>query len=87
VEAAAHAAGVPFVGFWLEAPLDELERRIIARSGDASDATIAVLHAVARNSPGAAGWHALAAGEPEDVLAAALRIANLPPGSATTGGA
>jgi predicted kinase len=57
VEDAARAAGVPFAGFWLDAPLAELERRIIARSGDASDATIAVLHAAARGAPGAGNWH------------------------------
>jgi aminoglycoside phosphotransferase family enzyme/predicted kinase len=57
VEDAARLAGVPFAGFWLDAPLAELERRIIARSGDASDATIAVLHAAARGAPGAGNWH------------------------------
>ena len=45
------------LGFWLEAPLAELERRIVARSGDASDATLAVLHAVASGDPGAGSWH------------------------------
>lgn len=36
-------AGVPFTGLWLEAPPEVLEARIAARSGDASDATVAVL--------------------------------------------
>lgn len=58
VEDAARMAGVAFVGFWLEVPLPELERRIIARSGDASDATLAVLYAiVASGMPGAGSWH------------------------------
>lgn len=41
----AHGAGVPFHGLWLTAPTAILEQRIAARHGDASDATIAVLHA------------------------------------------
>jgi hypothetical protein len=57
VEQAAGRAGVPFIGLWLEAPLPELERRIIARSGDASDATLAVLHAVAAGQPSGGAWH------------------------------
>jgi len=36
-------ASMPFTGLWLEAPAEVLEARIAARSGDASDATIAVL--------------------------------------------
>lgn len=57
VEEAARSAGVGFAGFWLEAPLAELERRIVARSGDASDATLAVLHTVVSSDPGAGNWH------------------------------
>jgi aminoglycoside phosphotransferase family enzyme/gluconate kinase len=41
----AELAGVPFDGLWLEAPPELLESRIRARSGDASDATVDVLHA------------------------------------------
>jgi uncharacterized protein len=85
VEDAARAAGVAFTGLWLEAPLAELERRIIARSGDASDATIAVLHVVSRNDPGAGRWHALASGEPADLLEMAKRIANLPAAASSSG--
>ena len=59
IEAAARAAGVPFLGLWLEAPLVELERRIAARRGDASDATVAVLRAAARSDPGAGAWCAI----------------------------
>jgi hypothetical protein len=53
---AAAGAGVPFVGLWLQAPLAELEARIRGRTGDASDATIDVLHAASRNDPGAGAW-------------------------------
>ncbi len=51
VAAASQSAGVPFVGLWLEAPLPLLETRIAARQHDASDATVAVLHAVRRGNP------------------------------------
>jgi uncharacterized protein len=74
IEAAAAAATVRFVGFWLDAPLADLERRVVARSGDASDATVAVLRSAAQHSPGAAGWHALASRRPDDDLAAARRV-------------
>lgn len=36
--------GVPFEGVWLEAPAEVLEARVAARTGDASDATVEVLH-------------------------------------------
>jgi uncharacterized protein len=57
IEDAARSTGAGFAGFWLEAPLPELERRILARRGDASDATVTVLHATASGAPGAGTWH------------------------------
>jgi hypothetical protein len=63
VEAAAASACVPFLGIWLSAPLAVLEQRIAARTGDASDATVDVLHAAAANDPGPAGWHAIDASD------------------------
>ncbi len=74
VEAAAQAAGARFVGFWLDAPLAELERRVVTRSGDASDATVAVLRAAVGASPGAGDWHALASRRPADDLAMARQV-------------
>ncbi len=65
VEAAANRAGVPFLGFWLTAPREVLEKRIMGRAGDASDATVAVLRAI-RNDPGPVGWQAIDAGSGED---------------------
>jgi uncharacterized protein len=63
--------GVPFQGFWLEAPIEILKSRIMARRGDASDATIAVLERAARADPGPIDWLRLdAAG---DTLAAARK--------------
>lgn len=63
--------GVPFQGFWLEAPMEVLKSRILARRGDASDATIAVLERAAQADPGPIDWRRLdAAG---DALAAARK--------------
>ncbi len=59
VEGAARSASVPFVGLWLTAPFDELARRIVARTGDASDATVTVLRAAASDDPGAGTWHVI----------------------------
>ncbi len=59
IEAAARAAGVRFLGLWLEAPLAELEARIAARRRDASDATVAVLRAAAASNPQAGDWVAI----------------------------
>ena len=73
--AAAIAAriGVPFQGFWLEAPMEILKARILARRDDASDATIAVLERAAKADPGPIDWRRLdAAG---DALVAALGVA------------
>ena len=63
--------GVPFQGFWLEAPMEILKSRVLARRGDASDATIAVLERTAQADPGVIDWRRLdAAG---DALAAARK--------------
>lgn len=56
---AAASAGVPFQGLWLEAPLPELEARVAARTGDASDATVDVLRAASARDPGAGAWTAI----------------------------
>ena len=48
--------GVPFQGFWLEATMEILKSRILARRGDASDATIAVLEQAAQADPGPIDW-------------------------------
>ncbi|HEY1413942.1 MAG TPA: hypothetical protein VGF36_17480, partial [Rhodopila sp.] len=39
-----------------QAPLSVLEQRIAARTGDASDATIAVLHRSLQDDPGPGDW-------------------------------
>ena len=53
--------GAPFTGIWLEAPVEELERRVAARKGDASDATVAVLHKLAAVDTGPINWHRITA--------------------------
>jgi aminoglycoside phosphotransferase family enzyme/predicted kinase len=69
IEAAARRAGVPFQGFWLDAPLEVLRARVAARTGDASDADVAVLERAAIADTGPVGWARLdAAG---DAIAAA----------------
>ena len=67
VRAAAGAA--PFAGFWLHAPLAELERRIAGRSHDASDATAEVLRRTAAGDPGALDWRIVDATDPGLALA------------------
>jgi predicted kinase len=49
-------SGRRFLGIWLHAPLDVLEQRIAARTGDASDATVAVMRKSAQNDPGPGDW-------------------------------
>ena len=63
--------GVSFQGFWLEAPMEILKSRILARRGDASDATIAVLERAAQADPGAIDWLRLDA--TDDALAVARK--------------
>ncbi len=83
-ESLARAAGVPFAGFWLQAPLDLLRGRVAARHDaglrapgrrDASDATEAVLLRAAGADPGPIGWHILdAAGDTRVAAADALAL-------------
>ena len=69
VQNAARQAGVTFHGFWLHAPLTELEQRVAARTGDASDATVAVLHAAAPHDPGPLDWTPVDASDATKALA------------------
>jgi aminoglycoside phosphotransferase family enzyme/predicted kinase len=63
VEQAAVGAGVRFLGLWLTAPRDRLEARLASRTGDASDATVAVLDAMARHDRGGGNWVTIDAGD------------------------
>ncbi|MDB5371988.1 MAG: hypothetical protein JWP04_630, partial [Belnapia sp.] len=82
--AAIAAAGIPFTGFWLTAPLEVLRGRIAARSadprGDASDADAAVLAAAAARDAGPIDWQVLdAAADPVPAACEALRLAACEP--------
>ena len=65
---------VDFQGFWLEAPAEILAARLEARRGDASDATVEVLHRQLAMSAGPVDWVRLdAAGDTAAVLAAIIK--------------
>jgi aminoglycoside phosphotransferase family enzyme/predicted kinase len=55
-EALALDAGVPLRAAWLQAPSEVLEARVASRTGDASDATIAVLREQLRRDLGPLHW-------------------------------
>jgi predicted kinase len=74
--AAIAAAGEPFTGLWLEAPLEVLRARVAARRGDASDATPAVVEAAAARDPGCITWHRLDAST--DAETGARKVLDLP---------
>jgi len=68
----AAAGSAPFLGIWLTAPLDELERRVAARTRDASDATVAVLRNAASRDGVPEGWRAVDAMDKDAALARIL---------------
>jgi aminoglycoside phosphotransferase family enzyme/predicted kinase len=65
-------AGLPFRGIWLDVPLPELERRVAARTGDASDADLAILRRAAAAGAAAGAWLAVD-GTGSEAAAAAIR--------------
>ncbi|HQZ38211.1 MAG TPA: AAA family ATPase [Vicinamibacterales bacterium] len=70
----ARSAGVPFTGLWLEAPPEHLADRLRRRTGDASDATEAVLFRQLARERGGIAWTRLDAdGDPESVARAAFQ--------------
>lgn len=57
-EGLAAEAGVQFAGVWLQSDPELLRQRVAARTGDASDADLAVLEAQLADAPDPpAGWH------------------------------
>ena len=56
LEQAAREAGVPFHGFWIDAPLDIRIERVTGRRDDASDATADFLRAHPARERGPMGW-------------------------------
>jgi uncharacterized protein len=89
IEQVAVDCGAPFHGLWLTAPAEVLAARVEARSGDASDATLAVLRDQLAADPGQIAWRTLdCTGEPASVAAtaaAALGVWSACPGSAESG--
>jgi uncharacterized protein len=77
VAVASRAAGVPFVGVWLTAKLDVLDRRISVRRNDASDADAGVLHAMAATAVQPAGWLIVDAADGDIAAAHIARAADV----------
>lgn len=72
VERLAVDCGVPFHGAWLDAPLEVLEARVAGRTGDASDATLDVLHGqIERYGADVVPWPKVDATPPPRAAAAA----------------
>lgn len=77
-EALARAQDVPFQGLWLDAPAKVLRDRVGARTGDASDADLAVLEGQLCSGPPLTAWRRVEASRP---LEEQIRLAQ-PPGRA-----
>jgi hypothetical protein len=70
IEAAARQAGAPVAGVWLEAPAAILEGRLASRAGDASDATVEILHKQLGYRLGEIAWHRIdASGSTSETVA------------------
>jgi predicted kinase len=74
-EDVARGAGVGFAGLWLQAPAATLKQRVAARTGDASDATVAVVERQAGYELGEISWRRLDAGQELAVLRAQAQAA------------
>jgi uncharacterized protein len=59
METVARNARVPFIGLWLEAPVQTMLDRLQGRESDASDADAGVLHSQLAQDTGALSWHRL----------------------------
>ena len=75
VQHVAAAAGVPFIGIWLDAPEDVLRSRLESRDDDVSDADVDVLRRQLAAQRGLPSWHRLdASGTRQDTCEAAAAI-------------
>ena len=74
IERVAAAAGVPFVGLWLEAPEAVLIERIASRHEDPSDADAAVVRTQLGVSVGDVRWTHVNAGRPIDAVLSEVRV-------------
>jgi len=66
---------VPFNGFWLEAPVEELRARVEQRKNDPSDATVSVLEKQIETDPGPISWQTIDAGRAVEESAAHMLFA------------
>lgn len=71
---AACAGATPFEGVWLEAPMEVLEARLAARTGDASDANATVLHQSAQADPGEITWTLLNSADADELTHFVARV-------------
>jgi uncharacterized protein len=74
VEALADECDAPFLGAWLDAPVEVLEARVVGRRGDASDATVAVLHEQVARLRVPPAWPTVDAGQPVEAQAKAWLV-------------
>ncbi len=72
IEHAALEAGVPFAGFWLDAPAQVLRDRVAARKGGPSDAGLEVLERQLARFSGEISWRKINAALALPQVAAAL---------------
>jgi uncharacterized protein len=81
IEALALKTGVAFQGLWLEAPARILRTRVDERTGDASDATAAVVDEQLKYGTGSIAWTRIdASGAPQVVQNAAMTALSLTAG-------
>ena len=71
----ARDCGTTFKGFWLQAARDDMAARIVARRGDPSDATPAVLDLQMQNGAAPDGWRRLEASRAREEILAEARAA------------
>ena len=82
----AATAGVLFDGIWLEAPAETMRARVATRTGDASDATPAVVDAQLATAPAAVTWPRITAGSsPETTLSEARLVLGITPDTGQAG--
>ena len=74
-EEIAAAASVPFDGFWLDAPPQVLETRVLARVGDPSDADLDVLRSQLSAGRGRLTWRSVDASNDASFVLSAVREA------------
>jgi aminoglycoside phosphotransferase family enzyme/predicted kinase len=73
IEAVARAAAVPFLGFWLDVPVDVARDRVTARIGDASDAGAAIVERQRGYDLGAMTWRRIDTARGTEAVASEAR--------------